>query len=105
MTGIILAGGKSRRMGGNKAFIDAGGVPLIERVYRVLREIFPEVIIVANDAHPFEMYDARLQKDIILQGGIKMTEDRKKLFGRKKFRMLAYIQFTARMGNKERQID
>jgi molybdopterin-guanine dinucleotide biosynthesis protein A len=69
MTGIILAGGKSRRMGENKAFIDAGGVPLIERVYRVFREIFPEIIIVANDTRSFEMYDVRLQKDIILNRG------------------------------------
>jgi molybdopterin-guanine dinucleotide biosynthesis protein A len=69
MTGIILAGGKSRRMGENKAFIDAGGVPLFERVYHVFREIFPEIIIVANDVSPFEMYDACLQKDIILNRG------------------------------------
>ncbi len=49
MTGIILAGGKSRRMGTNKAFIDSGGVPLFERVYRVVKEIFSEIIIVTND--------------------------------------------------------
>ena len=69
MTGIILAGGKSTRMGGNKAFMDAGGVPLFERVYRIFKEIFPEIIIVANDARPFERYEARLQKDIILNKG------------------------------------
>ena len=69
MTGIILAGGKSRRMGENKAFIDAGGVPLFERVYRIFREIFPEIIIVANDANLFERYEARLQKDIVLNKG------------------------------------
>ena len=69
MTGIILAGGKSRRMGESKAFMDAGGVPLFERVYRIFKEIFPEIIIVANDARPFERYEARLQKDIILNKG------------------------------------
>ena len=69
MTGIILAGGKSRRMGENKAFIDTGGVPLFERVYRIFREIFPEIIIVANDANLFERYEARLQKDIVLNKG------------------------------------
>ena len=69
MTGIILAGGKSKRMGENKAFIDAGGAPLFERVYRVFKEIFSEIIIVANDTRPFERYEARLQKDIILNKG------------------------------------
>jgi molybdopterin-guanine dinucleotide biosynthesis protein A len=69
MTGIILAGGKSRRMGENKAFIDAGGVPLFERVFRVFKEIFSEIIIVTNDARPFKRYEARLQKDLILNKG------------------------------------
>jgi molybdopterin-guanine dinucleotide biosynthesis protein A len=69
MTGIILAGGKSRRMGRNKAFIDSGGVPLFERVYRVFEEIFSEIIIVTNDVLPFERYEAILQRDIILNKG------------------------------------
>ncbi len=69
MTGIILAGGKSRRMGADKAFIDAGGVPLFERVYRIFREIFPEIIIVTNDDNLFKRYEARLQKDILLNKG------------------------------------
>lgn len=69
MTGIILAGGKSRRMGENKAFIDLGGAPLFERVYRIFKEIFTEIIVVANDAGLFEGYEARLQKDILLNKG------------------------------------
>lgn len=69
MTGVILAGGKSTRMREEKAFIEVGEVPLFERVYRVLREIFSEIIIVANDTRPFESYEARLQKDIILNKG------------------------------------
>jgi len=69
MTGIILAGGKSRRMGENKAFIDLGGVPLFERVYRIFKEIFTEIIVVANDTGFFEGYEARLQKDILLNKG------------------------------------
>ncbi len=69
MTGIILAGGKSHRMGRNKAFIDSGGVPLFERVYRVFKEIFSEIIIVTNDVLPFERYEVILQRDIILNKG------------------------------------
>jgi len=69
MTGIILAGGKSQRMGKNKAFIDSEGIPLFGRVYRVFKEIFSEIIIVANDAGPFERYEAILQMDIISDKG------------------------------------
>ncbi len=69
MTGIILAGGKSQRMGKNKVFIDSGGVPLFDRVYRIFREIFSEIIIVANDVLPFERYEAILRRDIILGKG------------------------------------
>ena len=69
MTGIILAGGKSRRMGENKAFIDAGGIPLFERVYGVFKELFQNIIIVTNDVRPFERYGAHLQQDILHDKG------------------------------------
>jgi molybdopterin-guanine dinucleotide biosynthesis protein A len=69
MTGIILAGGKSRRMGRNKVFIDAGGIPLFERVYSVFREIFSEIIIVVNNGHLFKRYEAHVQDDIIPNKG------------------------------------
>jgi molybdopterin-guanine dinucleotide biosynthesis protein A len=36
VTGLILAGGASRRMGSDKAFLDVEGVPLIARVHAVL---------------------------------------------------------------------
>ena len=40
-TGVILVGGKSRRMGVDKAFMEFDGKPLFERVLEVFREIFP----------------------------------------------------------------
>lgn len=46
MTGAILAGGESKRMGVNKAFVEVGGVALIERVLSVLRGLFEEVFII-----------------------------------------------------------
>ncbi len=65
MTGVILAGGKSRRMGRPKLFVDVGGIPMFERVYRVCEEVFTEIIIVANDSDPFRRYDAQVVPDII----------------------------------------
>lgn len=48
MTGVVLAGGKSTRMGANKAALRLGGRPLIDGVVEVLRSLFPEVLIIAN---------------------------------------------------------
>ena len=44
-TGIILAGGKSRRMGKDKLFLKIGDETFIEKQYRVLKGIFQTVNI------------------------------------------------------------
>jgi molybdopterin-guanine dinucleotide biosynthesis protein A len=49
MTGAVLAGGRSTRMGTNKALLEFGGVRIIERLLETLRPLFAEVAIVAND--------------------------------------------------------
>ncbi|MFQ5915847.1 MAG: molybdenum cofactor guanylyltransferase [Nitrospinota bacterium] len=49
VTGLILAGGKSRRMGRDKARLKVDGVPLLERVAGVFRRLFTRNILVAND--------------------------------------------------------
>lgn len=48
VAGVILAGGKSSRMGRNKALLPYNGTPLIESVYRVMAELFEKVAIVTN---------------------------------------------------------
>ncbi len=50
MTGVVLAGGRSTRMGTNKALLEFGGVRIIERLLQTLRPLFSEVAIVASDA-------------------------------------------------------
>ena len=54
--GIILAGGQSRRMGVDKAFLELGGRALIERVLDALRAVCGEQIIVANARAPYERF-------------------------------------------------
>jgi len=51
--GVILAGGQSRRMGRNKAFLEVGGEPLVRRAARRLGELFDQVLIVANSPQDF----------------------------------------------------
>jgi molybdopterin-guanine dinucleotide biosynthesis protein A len=48
ITGVILAGGKSSRMGQNKALMSLGGVRLIDRVVGVLCEVFSSLLMVPN---------------------------------------------------------
>lgn len=47
-TAIILAGGRSSRMGEDKALMRFGGQPLLERVLDVLRPTFEDLILVTN---------------------------------------------------------
>jgi molybdopterin-guanine dinucleotide biosynthesis protein A len=65
VTGIVLAGGKSSRMGRHKLFLEAGGVPLFERVYWVLNRIFTDIIVVANTPEWFQSYDVRVIPDVL----------------------------------------
>ena len=55
MTGVILAGGPSSRMGGNKALLPCRGGLFIETIHRQLAGIFPDLLLVTNtpDQYPF----------------------------------------------------
>lgn len=48
VTGVILAGGASSRMGRNKALLKIGGQFLVERVYAGIAALFHDVILVTN---------------------------------------------------------
>ncbi|HIE12244.1 MAG TPA: molybdopterin-guanine dinucleotide biosynthesis protein B [Desulfotomaculum sp.] len=64
VTGAVLAGGKSSRMGEDKAFLLVDGRPLIERVVAALREVFPEVMI-AGDPEVYGGLAERVVPDIV----------------------------------------
>jgi molybdopterin-guanine dinucleotide biosynthesis protein A len=54
LTGIILAGGDHRRMGGeNRALLPLGGELLVHRQIREMGKICDEIIIVTNEPKPF----------------------------------------------------
>ena len=63
LTGIVLAGGASRRMGRDKALLDLGGRPLIARVVERLASVCAEVLVVAGDVEPYGELDVRLVED------------------------------------------
>jgi molybdopterin-guanine dinucleotide biosynthesis protein A len=69
MTGVILSGGKSIRMGKNKAFIQVEGVPIIERIHNLFRELFQELIIVTNETDLFSNFNSKIYSDLIPDKG------------------------------------
>ncbi len=65
MTGAVLAGGRSTRMGTNKALLELGGSRLIERLLNAIRPLFSEVLIVANDPQTYADLGAPVWPDRI----------------------------------------
>lgn len=68
VSAAIMAGGKSRRMGQDKAWIDVQGEPLIRRVSDVLGAVADEVIVVANDER-YRTLGLRVVPDRFPDGG------------------------------------
>jgi molybdenum cofactor guanylyltransferase len=61
----ILAGGRSRRMGRDKATIKLDNKPLIRHVYDQVREIFRDVVIVSSYHKSIEGIDAPFIGDVM----------------------------------------
>lgn len=51
ISGILLAGGRSRRMGRDKAFVEVGGEALAVRALGVLAEVSGDVVVASGDGH------------------------------------------------------
>jgi len=48
-TGVVLAGGRSRRLGRNKALEKVGGIPLVSRVTTVVESVASHLVVVVAD--------------------------------------------------------
>jgi FdhD protein len=64
VTGVILAGGHSSRMGSNKALLPYRGGRFIEAIHRLLNDIFPEVILVTNNPEQYDFLPCRKVPDL-----------------------------------------
>lgn len=65
VTGLILAGGKSRRMGRDKACLPWGSVTLIEHIIATLRPVVDELIVSVRDARQLPHLSVRVVEDTV----------------------------------------
>lgn len=68
ITGIVLAGGKSSRMGSDKGLVDLNGRKLIEHVLSTLIPLVDNIIIVANSDH-YGQFGCKVYPDIFVNRG------------------------------------
>ena len=66
-TAVVLAGGKSRRLGRDKAVEPIGGQPLIQRVLDRLAQVTKDAVVVVNDASRAD--------ELSLPGGVHTAVD------------------------------
>ncbi len=65
----VLAGGKSKRFGGNKFLVRFKGKPLIRHVIDRVKEVFDEIYVVVKEKKPF---------DEVLEEDVKLITDKRK---------------------------
>lgn len=72
ITGVILAGGENKRFSGmNKAFMRIGDKCMLDRVYRIYKEFFADIILVTNDPLQYLEWDFQIVTDLFpLKGSL-----------------------------------
>jgi molybdenum cofactor guanylyltransferase len=88
ITGVILAGGTSHRMGTDKSFLDLGGTPVIGHVIKAMTSAFARVLIITNDQNKYARFGLPMRADIIpgigtlggIHAGLSYCEDEAAFF-------------------------
>lgn len=65
ITGIVLSGGKSVRMGTNKSLLKIGGETIIERTVSLMKQNFDSVILITNSPLEYEFLKTPLFEDTV----------------------------------------
>lgn len=68
-TAIVLAGGKSSRMGFDKSLLPVGGKPLIEQLFGQLRPHFKQIIVSADEKTKYPFLDVAVVPDEVPDQG------------------------------------
>lgn len=64
ITGVILAGGRSKRMGTNKALLKINEISIIESIRNMLQSIFEKVILITNTPEDYSFLSIEIFEDI-----------------------------------------
>jgi molybdopterin-guanine dinucleotide biosynthesis protein A len=62
-TAIIMAGGKSRRMGQDKSMLEVNGEPVIKHIFKQLHPHFSQVLVSSDDTHRYSFLDVEVIPD------------------------------------------
>lgn len=66
VTGIVLAGGRSRRLGRDKALLCFEGEPLVARAVRFLKGLCPEVLVITGEERRYaDLLDVPVLEDLV----------------------------------------
>lgn len=68
ITGIILAGGKSTRMGSEKGLVLLNKKPFIKHIIEALKPLVNTIIIVSNNPE-YDVFNLKITEDIIKNSG------------------------------------
>jgi len=68
ITGIILAGGKSSRMGTDKGFLSLKGHRFVEHIIKTIQPLVHKIIIVSNNSD-YDVFKQKRVDDIIKDAG------------------------------------
>ena len=64
ITGIILSGGKSTRMGRNKSLLEINGKTAVQRIADLMQPVFTKVIVISNTPGEYSLLGLPVHKDI-----------------------------------------
>ncbi|MCK8488198.1 molybdenum cofactor guanylyltransferase [Paenibacillus sp. MBLB2552] len=68
-TAIILAGGRSSRMGSDKALLELGGLTVVERLIRELEPVTSRIVIAAGNKAAYERFGQEVLTDRFPEAG------------------------------------
>lgn len=69
VTGIILSGGKSSRMGVNKSLLKIGDTTIIERITKLMKSLFANVILISNTPDEYKFLNIPIYEDVYKDKG------------------------------------
>lgn len=69
ITGVILAGGESKRMGRDKATLEFSGDTLIKKTVHLFKLLFPTVIVISKKRDHLKDLDCEVVEDILPERG------------------------------------